>query len=247
MKKKESLILCTVCALILSSALILNSCQGINQFDESQEKVELSFTDVGKLHNELLANYYEKRVNVNGHLSDKLSELNNLNWKYLDEQGYSEDQIQEARLKLPERINLGYLKKSANEGFYVDTSMFLEELGDLEIYSQEFVDEISFILGEVQIASEMNVIVDYVNTDFMEKYFTDEDDILARDVFVDIFNNSYIYWTDFYSEKKSVTRLKRSSWVIINDGIGGILGSIFGPVGSVVTATAFSLATNEEI
>jgi hypothetical protein len=41
--------------------------------------------------------------------------------------------------------------------------------------------------------------------------------------------------------------MKKSSWVIINDGIGGVLGTIFGPVGTVVVATAFSVGTNEEI
>ncbi len=43
------------------------------------------------------------------------------------------------------------------------------------------------------------------------------------------------------------TNFKESNWVIINDGIGGILGSIFGPIGAIVVGTAFSVGTNEEI
>jgi len=41
--------------------------------------------------------------------------------------------------------------------------------------------------------------------------------------------------------------LKDTSKVLINDGIGGLLGLVFGAPGSIITAAVFSVGTNEEI
>ena len=66
-------------------------------------------------------------------------------------------------------------------------------------------------------------------------------------LYLNIFNGSYDFWQTMDDTQLKGTSLKRSSWVIINDGIGGILGTVFGPIGAIVTATVFSVGTNEEI
>jgi len=50
-----------------------------------------------------------------------------------------------------------------------------------------------------------------------------------------------------HSYVTNTARLKPSTWVIIHDGIGGLAGSIFNGIGSVVCATAFSAYTNETL
>jgi hypothetical protein len=50
-----------------------------------------------------------------------------------------------------------------------------------------------------------------------------------------------------HSYVTNTARLKPSTWVIIHDGIGGVVGTIFGGIGSVVCATAFSAYTNETL
>jgi len=66
-------------------------------------------------------------------------------------------------------------------------------------------------------------------------------------LFTSIFNSSFSYWTNVDNTNLKSALINDSSWVIINDGIGGVIGSIFGPIGSIITATIWSVATNEEI
>lgn len=50
-----------------------------------------------------------------------------------------------------------------------------------------------------------------------------------------------------YWRSQGVQKLKPSTWVIINDTIGGVLGTVFGPFGSILLAGAASAYTNEQI
>ncbi|MCB8999169.1 MAG: hypothetical protein H6540_03745 [Bacteroidales bacterium] len=97
-------------------------------------------------------------------------------------------------------------------------------------------------------ANTLEEISDFVNNHFAKLEFLNPYDVTAQKVYVDIYNNSCNYWRDS-SKKCNLNSLwpKPSSWVIINDGIGAILASPLGPIGSITLGTIFSVGTNEEI
>ena len=93
---------------------------------------------------------------------------------------------------------------------------------------------------------EAQLIKNYVNGSFNEAEFNNPNDLIAKAAFISIFNSSFDYWGNSDSNLKSVN-ISDDTWVLINDGIGGILGSAFGPIGSIILGTAFSIGTVEEL
>lgn len=115
-------------------------------------------------------------------------------------------------------------------------------------YSLEFIWEIYDILNLVAHSSDALKIEQKIDS-FRHKQFFLINDIIAQYVFINTFDHSEDFWNynivDSY--RMASKRLKGSTWVIINDGIGGIAGSIFGGIGSIVVGTVFSAWTNEQI
>ncbi len=111
----------------------------------------------------------------------------------------------------------------------------LEENQEKMGVTDEFLDEVLYVtsLGDTS-ASEL---LDYMNGPFANRDWQGEDAKYAK-VFQEVVNNSASYWED-------KNRLKCSTWVIINDGIGGLAGLPFGGAGSIVAGTAMSAGTNE--
>jgi len=94
---------------------------------------------------------------------------------------------------------------------------------------------------------EIPAISDYVNSNFAYLVFENKHDQQGQMLFTNIFNASYEYWTKEYNSNLKGLKLKDTSKVLINDGIGGLLGLVFGAPGSIITAAVFSVGTNEEI
>ncbi len=204
-------------------------------------------SNAGKIHNEMISYYYTHRLEEDGSTEDKISELLDLSWEYLDKNGYASKTTSETRLLIEERIKLSSLKSATVDEYSGDKTSFISQLSETSMYSHHFLEEINKILTLAHNQNDRQIIRDYVNSTFRNIRFMDNDDNVGQQLYLNIFNGSYEFWEFMDESQLKSTHLKRSSWVIINDGIGGIIGFIFGPVGSIVTATAFSVATNEEI
>ena len=204
-------------------------------------------SNAGKIHNEMISYYYINRLEEDASVEIKISELLDLSWEYLDKNGYDSETTMETRLLIEEKINMSSLKSVTDGNYSVDESNFISQLSETSMYSHHFLEEINKILTLAHNHNDRKIIRDYVNSTFRKIEFMDDDDIVGQQLYVNIFNGSYDFWEFMDESQLKSTNLRLSSWVIINDGIGAIIGMIFGPIGSIVTATAFSVATNEEI
>lgn len=229
------------------SVLVLSACQ-----QESFAPTEPAWNDAlldqaGTIHNEMIAYYYENRQREVQKPADWLAELVDLSWEYLDRNGFGSDCTAETRQAIEARITSSHLKGASGKGFSLEPSTFIPQLSETGLFSHQFLNEIQKILLLVQVNDNRQKIRDYVNSTFLAKEFMSGNDIKGQLLYVNIFNASYEFWEAWEESSRKGTALKRSTIVIINDGIGGLLGMVFGPVGSIVTATVFSAGTNEEL
>ncbi|MCK5342353.1 MAG: hypothetical protein KAR20_03065 [Candidatus Heimdallarchaeota archaeon] len=229
----------------LCSLIFMAACQQeMNPQAEQVEKEDL-LSNAGKIHNEMISYYYNNRLGGDLSPDEKYAEILDLSWEYLDHNGYDSHYTLETRLFLEDEINMSSLKSVTGDGISIDSESFISQLSETGIYSKHFQKEVKKILSLAHKNDDRKIIKGYVNSTFSGIEFDEDDDTAWQQLFVNIFNASYDFWESMNSSHLKSTYLKLSSWVIINDGIGGVLGSIFGPVGSIVCATALSVATNE--
>ena len=231
----------------LLSLLFISACQQEMDPVSKQMDSDNILANAGKIHNDMISYYYANRSTENAPSELMLSELFDLSWEYLEKNGYDAKEIQETKLLMGEKLNTSYLKSMTVDGYSIDTARFISQLEATSMYSQEFITEINKVLVLANMDDDRQKIKDYVNAAFMNIEFDDDQDRAAQSLFANVFNGSFDFWEMKDETSLKSTHLKRSSFVIINDGIGAVLGSIFGPIGSIVVGTAFSVATNEEI
>lgn len=238
----KSLLGISFCTLIFMAA-----CQQEPSLVTEQVVREDILVNAGTMHNEMISYYYNNRLG--GELSPEeiFAELLDLSWEYLDLYGYDSKYTREIRLLLEEKISATTLKSVTGEGFSLDSEKLISQLSETGMYSKQFLKEIKKILNLAHKNDERQMIKEYVNSTFSRFGFDEENDIAGQQLYVNIFNASYDFWESMYESQLKSTNLKLSSWVMINDGIGGVLGFVFGPIGSIVVGTAFSVGTNEEI
>lgn len=247
MKNNSTLPHMPVTGLVISLALLLAACQkGPGSLPESSENVEM-IADPGEIHNRMVGYYYAHRSVPEPGPETMFEEVMELSFRFLAGEGYDQVSLQEIRREVEEQYAPTPLKGSGKQGFCTDPSTFAEQLTATGLYSAGFIGEIQEILDLAEKKKGKQEIRDYVNHTFSGVPFNEPKDREAQQLFIDIFNGSYAYWGKREQGSLKGIQLKDSSWVIINDGIGGILGLVFGPVGSIVTATVFSVGTNEEL
>jgi len=247
MKRKLTLMNVIMLWSALAFLLMLPACQKGPDPVTGQPDYDDILANAGEIHNQLIAYYYANRTTPSPSPETMFSELMDLSFEYLASQGYRETSLRDARMQVEEKYAPSPLKGAGGQGFSTDPETFEDQLIATGLVSGQFVDEISEILELGKKNKERKEIRNYVNNEFAGIGFDRKKDRDAQQLFIDIFNGSYEYWESDCQSTLKVLELKPSSWVIINDGIGGILGSIFGPIGSIVTATVFSVGTNEEI
>ena len=228
--------------------LLLISCVKESESDVQMKTDDYAFENAGQLHNESLNYYYLTKSNtksVSRH-EDRLEEIINVNADFLIQKGFNKAKVQKIRDNVIVSTREYKLSKKS-ETIVPMPDEFINLIENQNNYSPEFISEIHKILDLGFGEEDLSRIINYINNDFQETQFILDSDNFAKEIFVDIFNNSLLYWTgndpNYNPHNK---KLKKSSWVIINDGIGGILGSAFGPMGSIILGTAFSVGTNEE-
>ena len=237
--------------LLLGSALafllLLNACQQGPDPLPGQPVYDDVLENAGEIHNQLIAYYYANRTCSSPSPEILFDELMELSFQYLVSQGYRESSLMDAKVQIAQTYGPSPLKGAGGNGFSTDPATFISQLEETGLFSREFLEEMDNMLKFAGKKEERKEIKKYVNHQFASILFDRETDRDAQQLFINIFNGSYEYWESVDQGSLKGTHLKPSSWVIINDGIGGILGMVFGPVGSIVTATVFSVGTNEEI
>lgn len=247
MKRKLTVLHVIMQCSALAFLILLPACQkGPDPVTGTQEHDDL-LANAGEVHNQMIAYYYANRTSTAPSPEMMFSELMDLSFEYLASQGYGEASLTDARMQVEEKYGSSPLKGSGGQGFCIDPDTYEAQLNATGLFSGEFIDEISEILHLAKKNKERKEIRNHVNHVFAGIGFDRKEDREAQQLFINIFNGSYEYWEAVSQSTLKGIQLKPSSWVIINDGIGGILGSIFGPIGSIVTATVFSVGTNEEI
>jgi hypothetical protein len=227
--------------------LLFTACQqGLNPLPEDPDQDDI-LANAGEIHNKMIAYYYENRVEKTPTMEAMLDEIMGLSFDYLATLGYDAASTTDVKLQLKERYCNSNLKNTDGQGFSIDPATFIAQISATGLYSEHFHKAIDEILKQASLKDDRKVIRKYVNSDFINIQFKRKQDQEAQQLFAKIFNGSYEFWESYEESDLKGVQLKKSSWVIINDGIGGILGSVFGPIGSIVTATVFSVGTNEEI
>ncbi|MCK5135026.1 MAG: hypothetical protein KAR19_04500 [Bacteroidales bacterium] len=247
MKPKKNLLGKILSGLALCTMIFIVACQQeMNPVPNQMDSDEI-LTNAGKIHNEMISYYYSNRMSESASSEDMLSEVLDLSWEYLDKNGYDSEDIPETKLSIERKIDISCLKSITDDGYSINIASFMSQLSETAMYSPCFLEEINKVLTFAHIHDDRQTVRDYVQSTFININFEDDEDKAAQQLFVNIFSGSYDFWETMDASQLKSTNWRRNSWVIINDGIGAIIGMVFGPVGSIVTATAFSVATNEEI
>jgi len=250
MKTKNFVFSSILILFFVTGILFFVSCKKENNETLVVKDDKYALYNVGKLHNEALEYYYKNRTKFNSisSLNDILSESISLTSEYLVSQGFEKDKVLKAKTMVENSLIYNTLKGSSELKFSMNPTSFIDQLNQQNQNSVEFIENVNQLLILVQKDENEETVKDYVNNVFAKVQYSSQSDIEAQEVFVNIFNNSYNFWVSspHTSSLKSV-KMKGSSWVILNDGIGGILGSAFGPIGSIALATTFSIGTNETL
>lgn len=247
MKTKMIFLSKSLLGIALCIVIFMAACQKETSPVAEQVETKDILANAGKLHNEMITYYYNNRLGGELSSEEKFAELLALSWEYLDHNGYDSQYTQEIRLLLEEKISATTLKSVTGEDYSIDSEKLISQLSETGMYSKQFLKEVKKILSLAHKHDDRKTIKAYVNSTFSGLEFDEENDITGQQLFVNIFNGSYDFWESMDESQLKSTYIKDSSWVLINDAIGGVLGSIFGPIGAIVVGTAFSVGTNEEI
>jgi hypothetical protein len=162
---------------------------------------------------------------------------------YLFEEGLAERSVIDMEIEKAKKF---YYKHKKSKKSLLETGIFTDSfrtiLNNGQI-SQELFDDFLFITTDKTLLSDEVALLDFLNTTFISKDWSDSDRIYV-DIFVDVCNSSAAYWSMPVDGKK---QLKCSTKVIINDAIGGVIGGLAtGGIGSVVLAGILSAGSNED-
>jgi hypothetical protein len=83
-----------------------------------------------------------------------------------------------------------------------------------------------------------------IHDDFGNYYFNPYENEI-RDLFVCIADSSNVFWQTYFEERPE-TEWGRTEWVYFNDALGGVLGSVFGGIGSVLMGASLSYVTEKQ-
>jgi hypothetical protein len=233
--------------IMLTLLMLFSSCEHETVSPQFPVEDEDILTKAGELHNQMAAYYYAHRKNQETTPVGMFEEMLDLSSTYMISVGYNSTSIEQVRRAIQANFSPGLVKSTSEEKFSLDPGTFIPQLRATGLYSESFLEAIDEILNLGENQAGRQAIRRYVNTVFNGIRFAHQKDREAQQLFVKIFNSSYQFWESYDSSYLKGTLLRESSWVIINDGIGGLLGLVFGPAGSIITGTIFSLGTNEEI
>ena len=247
MKRKFRIERTWLSGIVLTLLLLFSACENesgplTGQADETE-----ILSMAGELHNQMISYYYVHRKEVADSPETFFDEMLNLSTGFLVAEGYPEASIEKARLAIEKQYSPGFLKSSSGGKYSLEPGTFITQLRATGLYSEYFLQAMDEILQLAENKSNKQTIRRHVNSKFQGIPFDDPKDREGQQLFINIFNGSYQFWESYGSSDLKDAMLKPSSWVIINDGIGGLLGMVFGPAGSIITATVFSVGTNEEI
>lgn len=228
--------------LLLPLLILLSGCSET----EDTEKSDF-LANAGAIHNQLLDHYYQNRLNTTPGTGELISEVVNLSSEYLLGNGYDQRSVSEATSLLKKEYSSTHLKSVLDHDYSIDAVKLAEQFADMELYSDLFIEDVGKIIAMAAEEADIRRVRTYINSSFADVDYESEKDREGQSLFVSIFNSSYIYWTGDDNSNLKYLGLDDNTKVIINDGIGGILGLVFGPAGSIITATVFSAATNEEL
>lgn len=228
--------------LMLPLAILLSGCS------ETEDAQKSDFiANAGAIHNQLLDHYYQNRLNSTAGTEELISDVVTLSSEYLLANGYDRGSVQEAESLLRKEYGSSHLKSVMNADYSIDPEKLAEQFAEMELYSDQFIEDVSKIITMVTELADIRTVNTFINSNFANIEYDNVMDREGQTLFVSVFNSSYAYWTGEGNSNLKHLKLDDNTKVIINDGIGGILGLIFGPAGSIITATAFSVATNEEL
>lgn len=250
MKTRNLLISGFLTLIFVLGVVFFISCKKENNEQPVPKDENYAFQNAGRLHNGALAYYYQNRLKLKATSSSEeiYSEIIDLTSEYLVNQGFDRGIVVGVTSRVKNSMGSLGLKSTSGNFYSIDTASFIRQIDGLKMFSNEFVSNVNKLFALAHDDVSEDVIKDYVNNTFAKINYLNQNDVNAQKVYVDIFNSSFNYWLQSdgdNAEKKA--KLKPSTWVIINDGIGGVLGSAFGPIGSVALGTVLSAGTNEEI
>jgi len=235
-----------MCIAIVSLTLF-SGCQQVTELSGDDSAPDEIMKNAGLIHNEMISYYYMNRKLEDAMPEQLVSELLELSGEYLDKNGYDPAETKERISQVREKLGSSPLKSGSAGCFSINEDSFLTQISETQLYSDHFINELGKILALAEETNDREQVKEYVNSTFYSIQFTTGNDLDGQQLFSSIFNGSYEFWESYEEGNLKAKTIKGSTWVIINDGIGGVLGSIFGPIGSIVTATVFSAATNEEV
>jgi hypothetical protein len=186
-------------------------------------------TYIAKMHNELISSLYDNNINVSS-FNDCKIEIEN----FMIQNGHSANEIENAMPICENIINDAF-------NYFPNNSAYK-----------------SYILGLLQsiqvdnsLINDVSTLIDFANSQDRIMIFTKLNTLMAEElrtgtnllnylVIRIVANMSDILWNTPPNKP-----LAFSSWVILNDAIGGLYGLAIGPAGSIILGAALSIGTNE--
>ena len=211
------------------------------QKDKNQEKV----LNVGYHHNEALRKIHS--INLKSGTNDHSAEYFNIIEDYLKTENVFTEEIIDANIKNSITFYKSFMD-TTNLKSCTNRTIVQDSIGEyLRGCMLQIID--SLYKENSDIAYAFYVI------DKIDRNLLSNSDLDCLNNFESTLIASNEYWNNEYwnltSTLKSSQKIKYpwhpTTWVAINDGIGGLMGSVFGGVGAVILGTIFSAGTNENI
>jgi hypothetical protein len=235
-----------MCIAIVSLTLF-SGCQKATEISGDVPTPDEIMKNAGLIHNEMISYYYMNRKLEDASPEQFVSELLELSGEYLDKNGYDPAETKLRISQVREKLGSSPLKSESAACFSINEASFLSQISEIHLYSDHFIHELGKVLALAEKTNDCEQVKEYVNSTFNSIKFTSGNDLDGQQLFSNIFNSSYEFWGNFEKGNLKAKPISGATWIVINDGIGGILGSVFGPIGSIVAATVFSAGTSEEV
>jgi len=128
-----------------------------------------------------------------------------------------------------------------------DNTLYVEEIinkiRQSNIVSEELLNDISHLLDVESYNDSKDYMLKYINVTMANKKWSSSDFVYFS-IIKEVANASNTYWESQINITTN-SKPKDSSWVIINDTIGAVLGSPLGCIGGVLLSGFLSYGTNE--
>lgn len=227
-----------------------------------EREISLTNEDISEIHNEFLIWYYTESdkpdlsgtpFNLSPEAGVKANMLNisrYCSYFLVEHKNFPENQVLiESRRSL--RL-IGKYKNVVDFSSQFSPSTFEKVVTNQKtqgVYSEKFLKVVASIyemtFNELSL-EDINEFLEGKRLEFLDNV----NDSKALNLLVNQIKASDFLWNDEDSPIVQAAAgpggLKCSTWVVINDGIGGAVGFIFGGIGSIFTATAFSAGTSED-